>query len=58
VITDAHQAAEIVASGKADAVMLAREMLRNPRWALAAAEELGIRGKWPKPFGRASKLPR
>jgi 2,4-dienoyl-CoA reductase-like NADH-dependent reductase (Old Yellow Enzyme family) len=57
-ITDAHQADEIVASGKADAVMLAREMLRNPRWALAASEELGIRGTWPKPFVRASKLPR
>jgi 2,4-dienoyl-CoA reductase-like NADH-dependent reductase (Old Yellow Enzyme family) len=57
-ITDAHQADEIVASGKADAVMLAREMLRNPRWALAASEELGIPGTWPKPFVRASKLPR
>lgn len=57
-ITDAHQADEIIATGKADAVMLAREMLRNPRWALAASEELGIRGRWPKPFGGASKLPR
>ena len=57
VITDAHQAEEIISSGKADAVMLAREMLRNPRWALAASEELGIRGKWPIQFERASKLP-
>jgi 2,4-dienoyl-CoA reductase-like NADH-dependent reductase (Old Yellow Enzyme family) len=57
-ITDAHQADEIVASGKADAVMLAREMLRNPRWALAASEELGIRGTWPNQFVVASKLPR
>lgn len=57
VITDAHQAEEIVSSGKADAVMLAREMLRNPRWALAASEELGLRAKWPKQFTRASKLP-
>lgn len=56
VITDAHQAEEIVSSGKADAVMLAREMLRNPRWALAASEELGIRGKWPNQFTRASKI--
>lgn len=40
-ITDAHQADEIVASGKADAVMLARAMLRNPRWAMQAAEQLG-----------------
>lgn len=56
-ITDARQAEEIVSSGKADAVMLAREMLRNPRWALAASEELGIKGNWPKQFIRASKLP-
>lgn len=55
-ITDAHQAEEIVASGKADAVMLAREMLRNPRWALAAAEELGVRIPWPIQYGRARKL--
>lgn len=40
-ITDAQQANEIVATGKADAVMLARAMLRNPRWAMQAAEELG-----------------
>jgi 2,4-dienoyl-CoA reductase-like NADH-dependent reductase (Old Yellow Enzyme family) len=57
VITDAHQAEEIISSGKADAVMLAREMLRNPRWALAASEELGVRGRWPNQFTRASKLP-
>lgn len=56
-ITDAHQAEEIVATGKADAVMLAREMLRNPRWALAAGEELGVKVQWPKQFTRASKLP-
>jgi len=58
VITESHQAEEIIASGKADAVMLARAMLRNPRWALAAAEELGEAGKWPKQFVRAAKLPR
>ena len=57
VITDAHQAEEIITSGKADAVMLAREMLRNPRWALAASEELGVRANWPKQFMRATKIP-
>lgn len=57
-ITDAHQAEEIVSSGSADAVMLAREMLRNPRWALNAAEKLGIKGAWPVQYLRASKLPR
>ena len=55
-ITDAHQAEEIVSSKKADAVMLAREMLRNPHWAMAAAEELGIQIPWPLQFERARKL--
>ncbi|MEK6648154.1 MAG: NADH:flavin oxidoreductase/NADH oxidase, partial [Actinomycetota bacterium] len=57
-ITDAHQAEEIVASGKADAVMLAREMLRNPRWPMAAAEKLGIRITWPVQYERARTLAR
>ncbi|MEY3109051.1 MAG: hypothetical protein RL730_1402, partial [Actinomycetota bacterium] len=46
-ITEATQAEEIVASGKADAVMMAREMLRNPRWPLAAAKLLGAEVAWP-----------
>lgn len=46
-ITDALQAEEIVASGKADAVMMAREMLRNPRWPLSAAKLLGADIAWP-----------
>jgi 2,4-dienoyl-CoA reductase-like NADH-dependent reductase (Old Yellow Enzyme family) len=57
-ITDAHQAQEIVMSGRADAVMLARAMLRNPRWALAAAEELAVRIPWPIQFERARTLSR
>lgn len=39
-ITDAHQANEIVESGKADAVLIGREMLRDPHFALRAAVEL------------------
>ncbi len=46
-ITDAHQANEIIQSGKADVVMMAREFLRNPRWPLLAASELGAEVKWP-----------
>ena len=46
-ITDAHQANEIIQSGKADVVMMAREFLRNPRWPLQAATELGVDVKWP-----------
>jgi 2,4-dienoyl-CoA reductase-like NADH-dependent reductase (Old Yellow Enzyme family) len=58
-ITTAAQAAEIIDSGKADAVMLGREMSRDPHFALRAAHELGadisywppqyLRTHWPSP---------
>jgi 2,4-dienoyl-CoA reductase-like NADH-dependent reductase (Old Yellow Enzyme family) len=57
-IIDPEQAEEIVASGKADATMLARAMLRNPRWTLHAAEELGEYIDWPRQFDRARTLHR
>ena len=46
-ITDPVQANTIIESGQADAVMLAREFLRNPRWPLHAAHVLGAEIKWP-----------
>jgi 2,4-dienoyl-CoA reductase-like NADH-dependent reductase (Old Yellow Enzyme family) len=46
-ITEPEQAEEIVSSGKADAVMMAREFLRNPRWPLFAAQKLGSEVYWP-----------
>lgn len=52
-ITDAHQAEQIVASGDADLVLLARELLRNPRWPLHAAHLLGATCAWPAPYLRA-----
>jgi 2,4-dienoyl-CoA reductase-like NADH-dependent reductase (Old Yellow Enzyme family) len=55
-ISEPAQADEIIASGSADAVMLARAYLRNPRWALNAAEALGVKIPWPKPFERARTL--
>lgn len=51
-ITDPHQAQEIINSNKADAVFLARAMIRNPRWAMAAAEELKVMINWPAPLER------
>ncbi|HXH92024.1 MAG TPA: NADH:flavin oxidoreductase/NADH oxidase [Thermoanaerobaculia bacterium] len=54
-ITEAHQADEIVASGSADAVMLARELLRNPYWPLHAARALGAEVKWPPQYERAKQ---
>jgi NADPH2 dehydrogenase len=40
-ITEARQAEEIIASGKADFVALGRGVMYDPRWAWHAAEELG-----------------
>ena len=40
-ITDPKQADEIVRSGQADVVLLAREFLRDPNWPLHAAQSLG-----------------
>ncbi len=52
-ITDARQAEEIIASGKADAVALARAMLYDPRWPWHAAAELGAVLEAPPPYWRA-----
>lgn len=52
-ITDPDQAEEIVSSNSADAVLLGREMLRNPRWALSAAQHFGINAQWPIQYMRA-----
>jgi 2,4-dienoyl-CoA reductase-like NADH-dependent reductase (Old Yellow Enzyme family) len=41
-ITEPAQADEIIRSGKADIVLLARELLRDPNWPLRAAHELGV----------------
>jgi 2,4-dienoyl-CoA reductase-like NADH-dependent reductase (Old Yellow Enzyme family) len=54
-ITEAAQADEIIRSGRADIVLLAREMLRNPYWAVRAARALGVPDKCQLPvqYGRA-----
>jgi 2,4-dienoyl-CoA reductase-like NADH-dependent reductase (Old Yellow Enzyme family) len=54
-ITEPRQAEEIVASGKADAVLLARELLRDPYWPLHAASALGADAPWPKQYLRAKR---
>ncbi len=55
-ITQPAQAEQIVATGLADAVFLAREMLRDPYWPLHAAHTLGVDIPWPVQYERA-KLP-
>jgi 2,4-dienoyl-CoA reductase-like NADH-dependent reductase (Old Yellow Enzyme family) len=52
-ITRPEQAEEIVSSGRADAVLLAREMLRDPYWPLHAAKALGDKVASPVQYGRA-----
>lgn len=53
-ITEAAQANTIVAEGRADCVLLAREMLRDPYWPLRAARELGATIDWPAQYLRAA----
>jgi 2,4-dienoyl-CoA reductase-like NADH-dependent reductase (Old Yellow Enzyme family) len=52
-ITDPAQADTIVGAGQADLVFLARELLRDPHWALRAARELRQEIDWPKQYERA-----
>lgn len=53
-ITAAAQAEHILRTGQADLVLLAREFLREPYWALKAAEELGDTISWPAQYLRAA----
>lgn len=54
-ITGAKQAEDIVASGDADLVLLARELLRDPQFPLHAAGELGAEIAWPNQYLRAKR---
>jgi 2,4-dienoyl-CoA reductase-like NADH-dependent reductase (Old Yellow Enzyme family) len=53
-ITTPAQAQAIVAGGRADAVLLARALLRDPYWPLHAAETLGEAIDWPAQYLRAA----
>lgn len=52
-ITEAQQAQDIVASGQADLVALARGILYNPRWPWHAAAALGATVQAPKQYWRS-----
>jgi 2,4-dienoyl-CoA reductase-like NADH-dependent reductase (Old Yellow Enzyme family) len=52
-ITDAAQADEIIKSGQADMVLLAREFLRDPYWPIHAAIALGVEPPVPSQYVRA-----
>jgi 2,4-dienoyl-CoA reductase-like NADH-dependent reductase (Old Yellow Enzyme family) len=51
--TNPIQAEQIIATGLADAVLLAREMLRKPYWPFEAARVLGVDVPWPEQYLRA-----
>lgn len=73
IIYEPQQAESLVAEGKCDAVFLARELLRNPYFALQAADLLGANtaegqvgasgmpklqpGDWPQQYLRSRPLP-
>ena len=52
-ITGPAQADHIIRTGQADAVMLARQLLRDPYWPLHAAKALGHDVQWPLQYERA-----
>jgi len=54
-ITTPEQADQIIRTGQADMVFLARELLRDPYWPLRAADELRQNGPWPKQYLRAKR---
>jgi 2,4-dienoyl-CoA reductase-like NADH-dependent reductase (Old Yellow Enzyme family) len=47
------QAEEIVADGRADLVLIGKQLLREPYWALRAAEALGVPAPWPERYAWA-----
>jgi len=52
-ITAAVQAEQILATGSADVVLLARELLRDPYWPIHVAAELKADHPWPVQYERA-----
>ncbi|MFL5814004.1 MAG: NADH:flavin oxidoreductase/NADH oxidase [Bdellovibrionia bacterium] len=52
IIVNAQQAEDIIAKGEADAVFLARELLRRPFWPLHAAHKLQVKVPWPNQYER------
>lgn len=53
-ITESGQADAIIREERADCVLLARELLRDPYWPLRAARELGQQVPWPAQYLRAA----
>lgn len=56
-ITEPVQAEDILAAGQADAVCLARALLRDPYWPRHAASALGVPMAWPNQYKRCDTGP-
>ena len=54
-ITEAEQAEEALRAGVADVVLMARQFLREPFFALRAAAELGVELEWPGQYLRGKR---
>jgi 2,4-dienoyl-CoA reductase-like NADH-dependent reductase (Old Yellow Enzyme family) len=54
-ITEAEHANQIITGGDANLVLIARELLREPYWALKAEQALGGEPTWPIQYGYAVK---
>jgi 2,4-dienoyl-CoA reductase-like NADH-dependent reductase (Old Yellow Enzyme family) len=54
-ITEPRHADEIITGGDANLVFIARDMLREPYWALKAQQVLGQDPAWPIQYGYALK---
>ena len=54
-ITEPHQADEMITGGDADLAFIGRELLREPYWAIKAQHELGEEPTWPIQYGYAVK---
>ena len=52
-IREPAEAEGILASGKADLILMAREFLREPYWPIRAAKEFGEKPNIPDQYGRA-----
>ncbi len=52
-IRSADQAEHVLRTGQADAVFIARQLLRDPYWPLKAAKHLGVQVRWPPQYERA-----
>jgi 2,4-dienoyl-CoA reductase-like NADH-dependent reductase (Old Yellow Enzyme family) len=53
-ITEPTHAAEILANGRADVVLLARGILADPAWPIRAAKALGVKPEVPPQYLRAA----